>query len=571
MAFRLSNPGTSLKNHYGVVVIGSGYGASVSASRLARSGLKVAVLERGKEYPLGSMPDTMAKATTEFQASGCGRAFGNPSGLFDFRVGEDIHILTGCGLGGTSLINANVCLKPDPRVFEDKVWPKALRTDGTLAEGFARARRMLKPNTYPGSPSLLKLDALNTSAHALKTDLEYPPLHISFEERANAANIIQPACTLCGDCCSGCNVGAKTTTVVTYLADAAAYGAEIFTEMPVRTIGKNPDGTWRVHIKQQGDAGGLNSIINADRVVLGAGTLGSTEILLRSKALGLQLSDQLGQRFSGNGDMITMGYNNDIPINGIGVGHPPRVDMPPIGPAVAGLIDLRNTENLNDGIGLVEVSIPSSMAAMLAPALGAGGKLFAKDQDASFKDELDEMGRAALSLVAGAYKGAVHNTQTFLAIGHDDSSGELVLEDDRIKIKYPGLKDHPTYQRIDEICASAVAATGGSYMRNPLSEDALGGTPLSVHPLGGCAMSEDRSSGVVNHKCEAFDGAQDADPKATHRGLYICDGSVLPRSIGIHPLFTITAVVERAMLHIACAEGWSFDDKMRKSRPQKLT
>ena len=576
MAFRLSKPVRELKQHYDVVVVGSGYGASVAASRLSRCGRKVAILERGKEYSPGSFPDSLSKARAEFQLSGCGRKFGSATGLMDFRFGEDIHILLGCGLGGTSLINANVCLKPDPRVFEDLVWPERLRKDGTLMEGFARARRMLRPLTYSDTPSLRKLDALGMSARALGTELEHPPLHISFEARANAANIVQPACTLCGDCCSGCNVGAKTTTVVTYLADAAAFGAEIFTELSVRFLSKNDDGSWTVHFKpvfpdrRNDDAGLETQTLTASSVVLGAGTLGSNEILLRSKGRGLAISERLGFGFTGNADMITMGYNNDVPINGVGVGNPPKFNGEPVGPAVAGLIDLRNTAELNDGVALVEASIPSSTAPLLAPMLVPGGKIFGQDTDQGFTDELDEMGRAALSLVAGAYRGAVHNTQTFLAVGHDDAGGRMVLEGGELRIKWPGLADQSVYARIDEICTRAVAATGGTYMRNPLSNASLGGNPLSVHPLGGCRMADDISGGVVNHKCEVFDANPDSGPASVHSGLYVCDGSVLPRSVGIHPLFTITAIVERAMIHIARDMGWQFDDKMRQSRPQRL-
>ncbi len=576
MAFRLSKPVQELKPHYDVVVVGSGYGASVAASRLSRCGRKTALLERGKEYSPGSFPNDLSQARDEFQLSGCGRHFGPPTALMDFRYGEDIHVLLGCGLGGTSLINANVCLRPDPRVFQDSIWPEALRGDGTLWEGFARARRMLRPVTYSGEPALKKLDALGMSARALGVDLDYPPLHITFDERANAANIIQPACTLCGDCCSGCNVGAKTTTVVTYLADAAAFGAEIYTGTTVSFLGKNDDGSWTVHFcptdldsRKTIESPDLQTI-TAKAVVLGAGTLGSNEILLRSKGRGLAVSDRLGHGFTGNGDMITMGYNNDVPINGVGVGFPAKVAGDPVGPAVAGLVDLRNTPELNDGIGLVEASIPSSSAALLAPMLVPGGKIFADDTDRSFDDQLDEMGRAALSLVKGAYEGAVHHTQTFLAIGHDDAGGQIVLEDGEVRIKWPGLADQKIYEKIDEICARAVAATGGSYMRNPLSNASLGGNPLSVHPLGGCAMADDISGGVVDHKCEIYDASPSSPPGAVHDGLYVCDGSVLPRSVGIHPLFTITAIAERAMLHIARDKGWQFDDRLRQGQPQRL-
>src|SRR5205814_435900 len=143
----------------------------------------------------------------------------------------------------------------------------------------------------------------------------------------------------CGDCCGGCNIGAKTTVASTYLADAEAFGAEIFTEMLVLWLAKEPDGTWRVWL-QRGAPEKENIIsLKADIVVLGAGTLGSTEILLRSAREGLALSEWLGARFTSNGDAVAFAYNNDVPVNGIGVGNPPKAHVPPVGQAVNGLID----------------------------------------------------------------------------------------------------------------------------------------------------------------------------------------------------------------------------------------
>src|SRR5262249_32879363 len=163
------------------------------------------------------------------------------------------------------------------------------------------------------------------------------------------AGVEQPACTACGDCCSGCNVGAKNTVQVTYLADAFHHGADIFTEMRVRHV-RQERGRWRAFFEPLGHeretVAAAARAITCGVVVLAAGTLGSTEILLRSREQGLAVSDQLGERFTGNGDVLAFAFNNDVPVNGIGVGAPPIADTGPVGPCISGLIDLRNTEKL---------------------------------------------------------------------------------------------------------------------------------------------------------------------------------------------------------------------------------
>jgi len=96
-------------------------------------------------------------------------------------------------------------------------------------------------------------------------------------------------------------------------------------------------------------------------------------------------------------------------------------------------------------------------------------------------------------------------------------------------------------------------------MRNPASERILGGNLMTVHPLGGCTMGADRASGVVNHKGQVFDAGKSADPNAVHTGLYVCDGAVIPCPLGIHPLLTITALAERAMIHLIRDHGWEMN------------
>ena len=199
-------------------------------------------------------------------------------------------MFVGCGLGGGSLVNANVSLPPDPRVWDDPVWPPEIAQDQMRQEGFARAMEVLRPVPYPGPEPLDKLKALGVSGNALRKDVVRPPINVTFEKQVNYAGVEQPACTLCGDCCSGCNVGSKNTVQVTYLADAFHHGAEIFTEMRVSHV-RQERGRWRVFFEPLGHErekfAAADQSITCDVVVLAAGTLGSTEILLRSREEGL--------------------------------------------------------------------------------------------------------------------------------------------------------------------------------------------------------------------------------------------------------------------------------------------
>ena len=262
------------------------------------------------------------------QVTGKRLRMGSPTGLYDVRLGEDMHILVGCGLGGGSLINAGVALRPDPRVFRDEAWPAEIAKDGLIAEGYARAARWIRPARDPDAGLRTKFKALASAGVALGEEPAAAPVAVSFKETVNPAGIRQPACTGCGDCCGGCNVGAKNTVALTYLPDAVHHGAQVFTHAKVRHLSQETNGRWQGAFRAPGRQTGRQSAgamsVGADIVVLAAGTLGSTEILLRSRAQGLALSDRLGHRFSANGDIIAFGYGGKDPVNAIGVGHPQR-------------------------------------------------------------------------------------------------------------------------------------------------------------------------------------------------------------------------------------------------------
>jgi len=563
MQLRLSRPATELKPRYDVIVVGSGYGAGVAASRLARCGRSVAILERGREFLPGDFPVDMPGATKETQVTTRRMHTGSSTALFDVHLNDDIHVLKACGLGGTSLINANVCLSPDPRIFQDEAWPIEVRRDRLLAEGYLRARHMLRPEPSPRMAGYEKVKALRLAASAFGRPVQPIPVHVVYKGGPNAAGVHQDACTECGDCCGGCNIGAKTTVASTYLADAAAFGAEIYTEMRVLSLSRGADGAWLVWVRPGywGEGGAQKISLEAGIVVLGAGTLGSTEILLRSQAQGLAFSKWLGSRFTSNGDVIAMAYNNDVPVNGIGVGNPPKAPVPPVGQAVNGLIDLRDNPQVRDGLAICECALPSAFAAVLPALLVPGGAVFGEHGARSMADALAAAARSGQSAVEGAYEGAVHNTQTFLAVGHDAGNGLMKLENDRLTIEWTNGPGQRVFQRIEAALKIVSEATGGSYMRNPASERILGGNLMTVHPLGGCTMGVDSRSGVVNHKGQVFDAGKSAAANAVHEGLYVCDGAVVPCPLGIHPLLTITALAERAMIHLARDYGWEINDQ----------
>ena len=565
---RLSSPVQLMKDRYDVVVVGSGYGGGIAASRLSRAGRKVCLLERGRELHPGEYPDEFHELAEEFQVTSPLGHDGPPTGLYDLRIHQDMSVFLGCGLGGTSLVNANVSLRAEDRVFQDPRWPERLRADlaTRLADGYRRAEEMLTPNPLPGNIQLRKLDALRESSTALPGTFSRLNINVSFQDHVNVAGVKQKACTLSGDCVSGCNFSAKNTVLMNYLPDAYNHGAEIYTQVSVRRVAQRPGGGWLVFYRELAAGREVfdspDAFVEADVVVLAAGTLGSTEILLRSQKAGLALSSQVGRHFTGNGDVLAFSYNTDEQIDGIGWGH--RRHLPPVGPCITGVIDLRQQPDLDDGMVIEEGSIPGALAGVLPGIMAAAAHFEGIDTGHGVAHRIREGIREAESLAA-SHHGAMAHTQTYLVMAHDSGTGTMRLDDhDQLEVIWPGVADEAIFRKIEDNLKAATRPLNGVFVRNPLSNRYLGDSLISVHPLGGCVMADTGGSGVVNDGGQVFSGTSGS---AVYEDLYVSDGAVIPRPLGVNPLLTISALAERTCALLAEERGWTIDYALPSSPP----
>ena len=550
-----------LTSHYDVVIVGSGYGGGVSASRLARMGLRVCVLEKGRQWRPGDFSNSAKGLLARAHLAGRRIKLGPDNALFDLRAGKQMHVLSGCGLGGGSLINAGLAFRPEPWVFEQESWPEEIAGDERLKTGFERAEKMLGVSHCPAGEDLLKFKSLqncaielsNETNHNEKVSAELVPSTINYTPGFNQANVMQSACTLCGDCWMGCNVGAKNTVANTYLPDATHFGASLFTNMNVKFVRKHED-QWKVSYERLDETSGKiqsKGTILSDLLILSAGVIGSSEILMRSREQGLPISDQVGKGFSANGDDLAFGHDMPDRVNGIAVGHPPHAKTDqPVGPNCIGMISLQDNDQPQSQIKLQAGTMITLMAA-LAPlkSLLRGKPL-----------------RALKILLNGAYKGVLTKTQCFYIVGHDDAKGQLVMKKDRAVLEWPHVADQPVFNCAKKLLSRLFEKNGADYMQNPVRDTILGGKLITVHPLGGCRMADNVDTGVVDHQCRVFDPSLDKKA-AVHKGLYVIDGSITPSSLGANPLMTITALAERAMILLAKERGLEFDTKAKKGAP----
>ena len=167
---------------------------------------------------------------------------------------------------------------------------------------------------------------------------------------------------------------------------------------------------------------------------------------------------------------------------------------------------------------------------------------------------------------AAAEAGAMAHTQTFLVMSHDGSDGRLYLENDRLRVDWPGVGSVRSSMRQRRALEAATRALGGIFVKNPAWSRLFRQDSMTVHPLGGCPDGEHAADGVVNHKGQVY---ADSDGDVVHEGLYVMDGAIIPRSLGVNPLLTITALAERNCALLARDRGWrSTTPPVHSRRPE---
>ncbi|KAE9391530.1 FAD/NAD(P)-binding domain-containing protein [Gymnopus androsaceus JB14] len=565
---RLSRPVVMMRPEYEVVVIGSGYGGGVAASRMARAGKRVAILELGKERWPGEFPVTPADVAPEVHVSGDVRNnspfkdldAGKPTGLYHLMIGEGQNAFVGNGLGGTSLLNANVFLGCDRRTLQLNAWPVEIREDpSTLDPYYAKAAEMLQPSPYPSDyPSLKKLSVLEKQAKALGQGENFyrVPQTTFFHNGLNNAGVEMKASTGSGQ------------------DYAWNHGAEIFCECEVRYIQRDPKGNgyiifyaWHRDDRKIFKDSFYNELMWKEFCFLGAGALGTTEILLRSRAHGLKLSRTIGQKMSGNGDILSFGCNTDEDVNGVGREEPPTKN--PTGPTITGIIDNRGPEtspNVLDGYVIEEGAIPEA----LAPLIHSLMETQPHAQQYTSIERLRYLFSETETRFFGPYAkdSPINRTQTYLVMSHDSNEAILSLRDDKPHLQFLGVGRTEHVKKLNEILAKATVAIGGTLVNSPFHQEEA----ITVHPLGGAIMSSDGTGtgGATNHLGQLFNG----EGAEVYEGLICVDGAVIPTALGkfflfevatkeidgssgVNPFATITALAERSVDYLAQSHSYT--------------
>jgi cholesterol oxidase len=548
--------------HFDAVVVGSGFGGSVSAYRLAEAGKSVCVLERGKPYPPGSFPRSPRALA---------QAFWDPSeglyGMFNLWSFRGIGALVSSGLGGGSLIYANVLLRKDERWFvqEDLAdggyehWPVS-RAD--LDPHYDRAERMLNAQRYPfdhppfdGTP---KTAAFQEAADRLGREFMLPPLAVTFandgdapvpgepirEEHPNLHGRTRYTCRLVGECDIGCNYGSKNTLDYNYLSAAKRLGADLRTRCEVRSFGPRAGGGYVVRfvehdpddegrkIDTRSSAVRPEREVTCDRLVLSAGTLGSTYLLLRNRDAFPGLSRRLGTRFGGNGDLLTFALKARHPDGS------PRIIDPGYGPVITSAIRMPDALDGGEGRGFYveDAGYPEFLSWVIQATQGPGAlwrwrrvaarilfSLLRREPEVDLSAEV-----ASLLSETGVSAGSL----PLLGMGRDIPDGRMMLKNGKLDVDWVKGKSGPFFDRLRDFSRDIAGVLGAEFKSNPTW---YLGRVITVHALGGCPMGRSPDEGVVDEWGEVFG----------YPGFTIADGSVMPGPVGPNPSLTIAALADR--------------------------
>jgi cholesterol oxidase len=517
-----------MEDAYDAVVVGSGFGGGIAACRLAEQGWRVCVLERGRRFGPGDFPDRPAQAPRMFW-----HPRHNPGGMFDLRIMRDIAVLTGTGVGGGSLVYANVQLRAPDAIFEDAAWPAAIDA-AALRPYYDRSEAALDPRETPADPPLAKIRAFDAmAANAGRRPSRLPiAVHFGADRRHPFSGAYQQGCANLGRCDVGCPLNARNTVDITYVARAEAHGAEVYPLHEVTRIDPpaREGERWKVGFRDlQYRVGGE---VSAPVLVLAGGTLGSTRLLLRNRRRLPRLSPALGTRFSGNGDALALAL--DPAADGVAGAQTQ------IGPTMTSRLDYLDER----GFMVADGGLPGNFGGLLqivrgVRAITGWGRARLVVKNAAARIGLSDRPLSPRDVHLKRLK-PIGDTLIFLMIGRDAADGRMRLTPifRCFDISWSKAGSSRLFDGMRRAAAELAAAAGAT------SFFALDAGPLgkfiTVHPLGGCPMSDEPAAGVVD-EWGAVHG---------YDGLYVLDGSIVPTAIGVNPSKTIAALAERGVEHL---------------------
>ncbi len=511
---------------FDAIIIGSGFGGSVTACRLAEAGYRVLVLERGRRWDATTYPSVTGKDWIWNQA--------NPqrdNGWLDLRVFEHMAVAQGAGVGGGSLIYANISAVPPASVFAQG-WPAEI-SHAAMAPYYATVGAVMNVQTVPDGQWPLRTQLMQEAAVAIgKADrFRKLDLAVSFDADwnyadcepgdpakskrfVNAQGAAQGTCMHCGNCDIGCPVDAKNTLDHNYLALAAKHGAAIWPLHLVTGVAPLEAG-WRVDFERLAD--GVRKNLTARLVVVAGGSLNSTELLLRCRDVLKtlpQISRQLGVGWSSNGDFLTP------------AAYPGRKIQPSQGPTITSAIDFLDRSEAGESFWIEDGGVPDLIIDAIRrhalPRWHFRRLLAWLKRDLEAHGPLDEiMPWFAQGVDAG--NGVLRLRRRWWGLG----KSELVLD-------WDVARSAPLVEAIIAMHQRLSAATRGIPLIPPTWT--LAKYLVTPHPLGGCNMGSSAADGVVDHKGEVFGT----------KNLFVLDGAIVPEAVGVNPSRTIAALAERA-------------------------
>lgn len=519
---------------FDAIVVGSGFGGAVTAARLAEAGWKVLVLERGRRW----RPEMMPRGPGDDWLFDVDEPH-KQNGWLDFRWFGDMSVAMGAGVGGGSLIYGNVSIVPPPETFAEH-WPPQITYDD-LQPYYHTVGAILNVQEIPENQLPPRYHAMKKGAEAIGAGARFRkvPLAVTFDpgwtrdqpnpygddkshKFTNAQGREQGTCNHCGFCCTGCKLKAKNTLDLNYLAIAEDHGADIRPLHMINSVEKI-DGGYRVHGVRIVDAEQIPVSFTAKKVILSAGSLGSTEILLRSrdeKKFLPDISAVLGQGWSSNGDFLTFST------------HKEKMD-PTHGPTISCAIDFLDDDGYEGAkIFIEDGALGDIPKAYLTQALLSTRRWFSGDW---YRRVLAQL------LMRLRHHVSAENTLAWFAQSRDASNGKLTLKTpwhapwrSRLHLHWDVRASERTFKKVNELHTRLAKANNAIRIVTPPTWTMLRDL-TTPHPLGGCRMAESAEKGVVDHRGEVFG----------YSALYVADGAIIPFALGINPSRTIAALAER--------------------------